>query len=100
MKVLAEARQGPSWDHVFGTDKLGRDQLSRVLYGLRVSPLDAELGFLLQAAARQRKNPFGEVMVVDPDYQAVIRNLRVHLRDQNYIGVDPRQLQDLKLERY
>lgn len=35
--VLAEARQGPSWDHLIGTDKLGRDQLSRVLYGLRVS---------------------------------------------------------------
>jgi peptide/nickel transport system permease protein len=35
--VLAEARQGPSWEHPFGTDKLGRDQLSRVLYGLRVS---------------------------------------------------------------
>jgi peptide/nickel transport system permease protein len=36
-EVLAEARQGPSWEHPFGTDKLGRDQLSRVLYGLRVS---------------------------------------------------------------
>lgn len=36
-KVLAGARQGPSWDHFFGTDKLGRDQFSRVLYGLRVS---------------------------------------------------------------
>jgi peptide/nickel transport system permease protein len=36
-RVLAEARQGPSWDHLFGTDKLGRDQFSRVLYGLRVS---------------------------------------------------------------
>ena len=36
-EVLAEARQGPSWSHPFGTDKLGRDQLSRVLYGLRVS---------------------------------------------------------------
>ncbi len=35
--VLAEARQGPSWQHPFGTDKLGRDQLTRVLYGLRVS---------------------------------------------------------------
>jgi peptide/nickel transport system permease protein len=38
-KVLAQAREGPSWDHLFGTDKLGRDQLSRVLYGLRVSLL-------------------------------------------------------------
>jgi peptide/nickel transport system permease protein len=35
--TLADARQGPSWDHPFGTDKLGRDQLSRVLHGLRVS---------------------------------------------------------------
>ncbi len=37
--VLAEARQGPSWAHPFGTDLLGRDQLTRVLYGLRVSLL-------------------------------------------------------------
>lgn len=36
-EILARARQGPSWSHPFGTDKLGRDQLSRVLYGLRVS---------------------------------------------------------------
>ena len=35
--VLAGARHGPSWDHLFGTDKLGRDQFSRVLYGLRIS---------------------------------------------------------------
>lgn len=26
-----------SWDHVLGTDKLGRDQLSRIIYGARVS---------------------------------------------------------------
>jgi peptide/nickel transport system permease protein len=37
--VLAQARQGPSWAHPFGTDLLGRDQLTRVLYGLRVSLL-------------------------------------------------------------
>lgn len=28
---------GGSWDHVFGTDEIGRDILSRVLYGLRTS---------------------------------------------------------------
>ena len=27
----------PSWDHPFGTDKLGRDVASRVIYGARVS---------------------------------------------------------------
>jgi peptide/nickel transport system permease protein len=29
--------QGPSWQHLFGTDVLGRDQFSRMLYGSRVS---------------------------------------------------------------
>jgi peptide/nickel transport system permease protein len=37
--TLAGARQGPSWAHWFGTDKLGRDQLTRVLYATRVSLL-------------------------------------------------------------
>lgn len=30
-------RAGGSWDHLLGTDKLGRDQLSRIIYGARVS---------------------------------------------------------------
>ncbi len=29
--------QGPSWSHPFGTDSLGRDLLSRVIYGARIS---------------------------------------------------------------
>lgn len=29
--------QGPSWHHLFGTDELGRDVFSRVIYGTRVS---------------------------------------------------------------
>lgn len=32
-----EAMQGPSLKHPFGTDDLGRDMLSRVIYGARVS---------------------------------------------------------------
>ena len=32
-----EAMQGPSLRHLFGTDDLGRDMLSRVIYGARVS---------------------------------------------------------------
>jgi ABC-type dipeptide/oligopeptide/nickel transport system permease subunit len=31
------ANQGPSWSHWFGTDEVGRDVLSRVLYGSRHS---------------------------------------------------------------
>ena len=32
-----EAREGPSWDHLFGTDELGRDVFSRVVHGARFS---------------------------------------------------------------
>jgi ABC-type dipeptide/oligopeptide/nickel transport system permease subunit len=34
---LAKSLLGPSWAHWFGTDSFGRDILSRVLYGARIS---------------------------------------------------------------
>jgi len=34
---LANRRGAPSWAHPFGTDELGRDLLTRVLYGARIS---------------------------------------------------------------
>ena len=34
---LREQLQGPSWKHPFGTDELGRDSLTRVIYGARTS---------------------------------------------------------------
>ncbi len=36
-RTLAQARLGPSLHHWFGTDELGRDQLTRILYGARIS---------------------------------------------------------------
>ncbi|HEU5378756.1 MAG TPA: ABC transporter permease [Ktedonobacteraceae bacterium] len=33
----AVAEQPPTWAHLLGTDSLGRDQLSRVIYGTRIS---------------------------------------------------------------
>jgi peptide/nickel transport system permease protein len=45
------ALQAPSAAHLFGTDQVGRDVLSRVLYGARVSPLVAAFVLLIACAA-------------------------------------------------
>src|SRR5438477_2455059 len=37
----------PSWHHLFGTDEFGRDQLSRALYGARISLAVGVLGMLV-----------------------------------------------------
>lgn len=34
---IADRLQGPSWDHLLGTDQLGRDLLSRLIFGTRVA---------------------------------------------------------------
>lgn len=34
---LTATLEGPSWSHLFGTDTLGRDEFTRVLYGGRIS---------------------------------------------------------------
>jgi ABC-type dipeptide/oligopeptide/nickel transport system permease subunit len=46
--VQIEANQFPSWQHPLGTDPNGRDFLSRLIYGARVSLL---VGFSVQAIA-------------------------------------------------
>ena len=47
---LEETLEPPSWSHPFGTDQLGRDLLTRVLYGARVSLRIAVLVLLLACA--------------------------------------------------
>lgn len=50
-QIYADARQPPSADHWFGTDHLGRDVYSRVLYGSREVLVEAGLGTLLAVLA-------------------------------------------------
>ena len=46
-QIYADARQPPSPEHWFGTDQLGRDVFSRVLYGAREVLVEAGLGTIL-----------------------------------------------------
>ena len=55
-KSTPERNQAPSLLHPFGTDKLGRDILSRVIYGGRVS---LQVGFLSIALAVAISGPLG-----------------------------------------
>lgn len=72
--------EGGSWSHVFGTDNLGRDVLSRLVVSIRISLLVALLGTVIGAilgtaigllAAR-----FGgiadDIVMVGIDYQAAL----------------------------
>ena len=43
----ATIRKAPSWPHPFGTDDLGRDNLSRVIWGTRISMRAGVLSILL-----------------------------------------------------
>ena len=45
--IVADARQAPSWAHWFGTDMLGRDIFSRIIYGARSVLSLTGLGSLL-----------------------------------------------------
>lgn len=45
-QALLEARQGPSWTHILGTDHLGRDMAARLLAGAQLSLSLAALSVL------------------------------------------------------
>ena len=42
-------QEGGSWDHILGTDKVGRDMLSRIIHGARISLTVATVSILLGA---------------------------------------------------
>ena len=76
LQQLSDRLTGPSWSHPFGTDELGRDILSRVLIGTRVSMqvgvtvvlFSALIGVLIGGLAGFRGGPidtFITVVVID-----------------------------------
>lgn len=71
---------GGSWAYPFGTDAIGRDMLSRLIYGIRFSILIAVLGTLigavlgtvLGALAAQRRGLVAEGIMMLVDFQAAV----------------------------
>jgi peptide/nickel transport system permease protein len=47
---LAQRLQSPSWEHLLGTDTLGRDVLSRLIYGARVTWVVVLISLAVSAA--------------------------------------------------
>ena len=52
----------PTGAHLFGTDALGRDQLSRVIYGSRIAVIIGLVSILLDADHRHRARRGGRVL--------------------------------------
>jgi peptide/nickel transport system permease protein len=73
-------QSGGHWDHVLGTDNLGRDILSRLIYGARISllvigltvPPSAIVGTLLGAYAGWRLGTFDRILIRLVDVQLAL----------------------------
>ena len=92
--VLLGARQGPSAEHWFGTDELGRDQLTRVLYagrvslviGISVALISTLIGTTIGAVAGFAGGKMDRVMMFVTDLALIIPGLAVLMIAQKAFG--------------
>ena len=87
---IVEKLRAPTLEHWLGTDSFGRDTLSRLLYGARISlviGVVSTLAAMLIGALNQRDYPMLQGMMVIYTLIVVLVNL---LTDLAYGFVDPR----------
>lgn len=85
---------GGTWDHPLGTDNLGRDMLSRVIYALRTSILIAIVGTLIGAvcgtliglAAGRLRGFFDLVAMMLTDVQTALPSLFIAITFLAFFG--------------
>jgi peptide/nickel transport system permease protein len=99
-EVLSGARKGPTADHWFGTDELGRDQLTRVLYagrvslviGLMVALLSTAIGTTVGALSGYLGGWVDRVLMFVTDLVLVIPGLAVLMIAQKGLGGSTRTI--------
>jgi peptide/nickel transport system permease protein len=91
---LKQVARAPSWIHPFGTDKLGRDLLSRVMYGARTSLLlglcvvvsATLIGLTLGAAAGYFRGMVDRVLVFLIDVLMTLPSIMIALAIASVLG--------------
>lgn len=95
--ALVGAAHGPSWRHWFGTDELGRDQLSVLLYagqislriGLAVAAFSTVLGVLVGSAAGYFGSLIDRILSASTDLFLVVPQLALLAVALKHFGRSP-----------
>jgi peptide/nickel transport system permease protein len=90
----SQVRKAPTWAHPFGTDDLGRDGLSRVIWGTRISMLAGVCSILFAIGAIGLVTILGPSLVnatlaigvgAMPTYVRLTRGLVLSTKEEDYV---------------
>jgi ABC-type dipeptide/oligopeptide/nickel transport system permease subunit len=105
--VPGEIALAPSWDHPFGTDLLGRDYLSRVIFGLQtslwvaffVALLSTVIGTIIGAFAGYYGGTVDNLLMRFTDLILTLPGLAVLLTAAAFLGQEGQQIGPLSISQ-